>query len=208
MGGACCAASARSIGRAPPHAPAACTHEKEEVASSSRPKPIFRLSTFDLRPRLLQMQGTYLRADPKTHRLSSPYACKVSLAAAHADGDAAARLGALDLASNDVEAMRLGGKVELAERVVEAVTALGCPALLQAHQLSGLDFPALLPAVRWLVRRSEHESQEVGLGLTSWQTLLCTLGLLLRRCVRDVAVTNRFSCRRRETKSLKYVPGC
>jgi hypothetical protein len=56
----------------------------------------------------------------------------------------------------------LGQKLRLCEAVERALRAMRCPAPLQAHQIQGLDFPAIFPVVQWLVKRVLAAREEFG----------------------------------------------
>ena len=58
--------------------------------------------------------------------------------------------------------LKLGDKIALGERVEEALKRMKCPHPLQAHQIQGLDLPALLPVVRWLVKQVLATRAEFG----------------------------------------------
>ena len=57
----------------------------------------------------------------------------------------------------------LGQKIKLAEIICKVLTRMKCPHRLMAHQIQGLDFPAVLPVMDWLLQkvvevRAENEA--------------------------------------------------
>jgi hypothetical protein len=44
-------------------------------------------------------------------------------------------------------------KIQLSENIEKSLVMMKCPHELQAHQIQGLDFPAVFPVVRWLVKK-------------------------------------------------------
>ena len=60
------------------------------------------------------------------------------------------------------EEATLGQKLRLGEAVERALRSMRCPAPLQAHQIQGLDFPALFPVVQWLVKQVLAAREEFG----------------------------------------------
>ena len=62
----------------------------------------------------------------------------------------------------------LGQKLRLSEAIERALRRMGCPAPLLAHQIQGLDYPALFPVVQWLVKRVLATREEFGDRLRSF----------------------------------------
>jgi hypothetical protein len=60
------------------------------------------------------------------------------------------------------EEANIGQKIKLSETIERALRSMGCPAPLQAHQIQGLDYPALFPVVQWLVKRVLATREEFG----------------------------------------------
>ena len=56
----------------------------------------------------------------------------------------------------------MGQKLKLGESVERALRRMRCPFPLQAHQIQGLDYPAIVPVVRWLVKRVIATREELG----------------------------------------------
>jgi hypothetical protein len=44
-------------------------------------------------------------------------------------------------------------KIQLSENIEKSLVMMKCPHPLQAHQIQGLDYPAVFPVVRWLVKK-------------------------------------------------------
>ncbi|BBN01477.1 hypothetical protein MPTK1_2g07670 [Marchantia polymorpha subsp. ruderalis] len=53
-------------------------------------------------------------------------------------------------------------KIKVGEAIEEALQRMGCPHPLQAHQIQGLDYQAVLPVVKWLVKRVLATLEEFG----------------------------------------------
>eukprot|EP00936_MAST-01D_sp_MAST-1D-sp1_P001206 g1206.t1 len=51
------------------------------------------------------------------------------------------------------ENSKIGQRIRLSERIVEAVRQMNCPFPLQAHQIQGSDFAACHPVIIWLVKK-------------------------------------------------------
>lgn len=51
---------------------------------------------------------------------------------------------------------------KVGEAIEEALQRMGCPYPLQAHQIQGLDYPAVLLVVQWLVKRVLQNREESG----------------------------------------------
>lgn len=49
---------------------------------------------------------------------------------------------------------------KVGEAIEEALQRMGCPYPLQAHQIQGLDYPAVLLVVQWLVKRVLQNREE------------------------------------------------
>jgi hypothetical protein len=60
------------------------------------------------------------------------------------------------------EDANIGQKIKLSEAIERALRRMGCPAPLLAHQIQGLDYPALFPVVQWLVKRVLATREEFG----------------------------------------------
>ncbi|CAK9861949.1 unnamed protein product [Sphagnum jensenii] len=56
----------------------------------------------------------------------------------------------------------LGYKIKVGEAIEAALQTMECPYPLQAHQIQGLDYPAVLPVVQWLIKRVIATRQESG----------------------------------------------
>ncbi len=51
---------------------------------------------------------------------------------------------------------------KVGESIEAALQTMECPYPLQAHQIQGLDYPAVLPVVQWLIKRVIATRQESG----------------------------------------------
>ncbi len=51
---------------------------------------------------------------------------------------------------------------KVGEAIEAALQTMECPYPLQAHQIQGLDYPAVLPVVQWLIKRVIATRQESG----------------------------------------------
>jgi hypothetical protein len=51
---------------------------------------------------------------------------------------------------------------KVGEAIEEALQRMMCPYPLQAHQIQGLDYPAVLLVVQWLVKRVLQNREESG----------------------------------------------
>lgn len=51
---------------------------------------------------------------------------------------------------------------KVGEAIEEALQRMACPHPLQAHQIQGLDYQAVLPVVQWLVKRVLATLEEFG----------------------------------------------
>ncbi|KAF1764016.1 hypothetical protein GCK72_003962 [Caenorhabditis remanei] len=49
-------------------------------------------------------------------------------------------------------------RTEQSEKIIEALTAVGCPHQISAHQLFGLDYPAIKNVLQWLLRKVVTQS--------------------------------------------------
>lgn len=58
--------------------------------------------------------------------------------------------------------IKMGQKLKLGESVERALRRMRCPFPLQAHQIQGLDYPAIFPVVQWLVKRVIATREELG----------------------------------------------
>lgn len=58
------------------------------------------------------------------------------------------------------DALDLGQKIALTERLVMVLLAMKCPYRLEPHQIVGLDYANLVPVVKWLIKRSEEIRRE------------------------------------------------
>ena len=56
-----------------------------------------------------------------------------------------------------------GQKVELAEKVVKSLTTMECPYAIFPHQISGLDYEALVPLIKWLIVKLKENRDSRGL---------------------------------------------
>lgn len=65
----------------------------------------------------------------------------------------------------------LGYKIKVGEAIEEALQRMGCPYPLQAHQIQGLDYPAVLLVVQWLVKRVLQNRAESGDQLRKYSLL-------------------------------------
>lgn len=66
-----------------------------------------------------------------------------ALAAAAVDLD-------LDFREND----NIGRRIRLGEAIERALTKTACPSALQAHQVHGLDYDAIFPVLKWLIKQA------------------------------------------------------
>ncbi|KAL3696439.1 hypothetical protein R1sor_010515 [Riccia sorocarpa] len=53
-------------------------------------------------------------------------------------------------------------KIKVGEAIEESLQRMGCPHPLQAHQIQGLDYQAVLPVIQWLVKRVLATLEEFG----------------------------------------------
>jgi hypothetical protein len=74
-----------------------------------------------------------------------------ALAASGLAGGTGGAAGVADVSELFQENLDVGQRIRLSEEVVRALRAAQCPHPLQAHQLHGGDFEAMLPVVRWLL---------------------------------------------------------
>ena len=58
----------------------------------------------------------------------------------------------------------IGQRIKLSETIVKACRSMKCPHPLQAHQITHDDFPALLPVIRWLVKKVLVAAARAGEG--------------------------------------------
>lgn len=58
------------------------------------------------------------------------------------------------------DTLDLGQKIGLTERLVMVLLVMKCPYRLEPHQIVGLDYGSLLPAIRWLIKRSAEVRRE------------------------------------------------
>ena len=98
------------------------------------------------------------RVFPRAHPLLPPFDKIVgglawSITASNVDVD-------VDLFYDDD--IKMGQKLKLGESVERALRRMRCPFPLQAHQIQGLDYPAIFPVVRWLVKRVIATREELG----------------------------------------------
>jgi len=56
----------------------------------------------------------------------------------------------------------IGQKIKLSENIVKALRGMRCPYPLQAHQIQGGDFPAVLPIIKWCVKSVIETRQATG----------------------------------------------
>ena len=61
-----------------------------------------------------------------------------------------------------------GQKLKLGESIERALRRMRCPCELQAHQIQGLDYPAIFPVVQWLVKKVIATREELGERLRSF----------------------------------------
>jgi hypothetical protein len=66
--------------------------------------------------------------------------------------------------------IKMGQKLKLGESVERALRRMRCPFPLQAHQIQGLDYPAIFPVVQWLVKRVIATREELGDRTRSFAT--------------------------------------
>eukprot|EP00850_Spirogloea_muscicola_P001072 SM000004S14942 [mRNA] locus=s4:342851:351314:- [translate_table: standard] len=62
----------------------------------------------------------------------------------------------------------LVAKLQVGEAVEAALQRLGCPHALQAHQLQGLDYAAILPVAAWLLKRAQRTRKDRSKKLESY----------------------------------------
>jgi hypothetical protein len=51
------------------------------------------------------------------------------------------------------ENLRIGERIALSEKIVQALLQMKCPARIEPNQIQGLDYPMLFPVLQWLVRK-------------------------------------------------------
>lgn len=51
---------------------------------------------------------------------------------------------------------------KVGEAIESSLQRMGCPYPLQAHQIQGLDYKAVLPVVQWLVKRVKATREQLG----------------------------------------------
>ena len=60
------------------------------------------------------------------------------------------------------EDAKLGEKLQLAERIEQALHRMRCPHVLHAHQVEGLDYSSIFPVVRWLLSKVLEAREQFG----------------------------------------------
>jgi len=68
------------------------------------------------------------------------------------------------------EDANLGQKIQLSENIEKSLVVMKCPHPVQAHQIQGLDYPAVFPAVRWLIKKVIATREEFGDRLRRFAT--------------------------------------
>lgn len=58
--------------------------------------------------------------------------------------------------------MTLGEKVQLSEVVVKSLQQMECPHVIFPHQIKGLDYPELQPAINWLIKKLQQSRDTRG----------------------------------------------
>lgn len=114
------------------------------------------------------------------------------------------------------EDANIGQKIKLSEAIEFALKRMRCPYPLQAHQIQGLDYPAVFPVVQWLVKKARDNPFAGTLGRFSITTqpvvTLCPAIssesfsiLALRRCLRpaESSVTGRAATRTLSTPTSR-----
>lgn len=66
------------------------------------------------------------------------------------------------------DGIKTGQKLKLGEGIERALRRMRCPCELQAHQIQGLDYPAIFPVVQWLVKKVMATREELGDRLRSF----------------------------------------
>mmetsp|Transcript_5523 Transcript_5523/g.7608 ORF Transcript_5523/g.7608 Transcript_5523/m.7608 type:complete len:648 (-) Transcript_5523:168-2111(-) len=61
---------------------------------------------------------------------------------------------ALDIDILFQENLNIGKRIKLSERIVSALIRMNCPHSLQAHQIQGNDFAAILPVMIWMIQKT------------------------------------------------------
>ena len=72
----------------------------------------------------------------------------------------------------------IGERISLAESIVKSLRGMNCPHALQAHQIHGGDFVALLPVVFWLVKavQTKRSGSRKRLRQAAWSRFLQHFG--------------------------------
>lgn len=65
------------------------------------------------------------------------------------------------------EDANIGTKIKLSEAIEFALKRMKCPYPLQAHQIQGLDYPAVFPVVQWLVKKARRGTAPDSLSFPS-----------------------------------------
>ncbi|CAG0921640.1 unnamed protein product [Notodromas monacha] len=72
----------------------------------------------------------------------------------------------------DADALSIGQKIALTEKLVHALQRVRCPHIIQPHQIQGLDAPAIFPVAQWLVKKAletRNERREETLARGSYE---------------------------------------
>ena len=59
--------------------------------------------------------------------------------------------------------LTLGEKVKLSEHVVASLQVMECPHVLFPHQISGCDYGALIPVMKWLLKILRESRDQRGI---------------------------------------------
>lgn len=105
----------------------------------------------------------------------------------------------------------LGQKLRLSEAIERALRRMNCPAPLLAHQIQGLDYPALFPVVQWLVKRVLATREEFGDRLRAFALHSYRRAgyppLADAAATTDPAAPGRLRARFGATRQLRRAPG-
>ena len=71
------------------------------------------------------------------------------------------------------EDAKMGEKIQLSEKIEQALHRMKCPHLLQAHQIEGLDYPYIFPVVQWLLTRVLEARAQFGDQLRQYSQYAC-----------------------------------
>ncbi|CAP38616.2 Protein CBG21952 [Caenorhabditis briggsae] len=75
---------------------------------------------------------------------------------------------AADLLYEESEDQNIKIRTEQSEKIIEALKSINCPYQLSAHQIFGLDFPALKNVIQWILRKILSRPPNTHRHVISW----------------------------------------